>query len=61
MIIYEKQGGNKMVKQFIINVFDIIYPDDHETSYDLKKIKIKEIDKFTGDIILEAEYTEDKS
>ena len=51
-----------MVKKFTINVFDFI-PEtkENEIAFDLKKVKIAKIDKFTGDIILEVEYTEDKS
>jgi len=49
-----------MKKDIKINLWDLIYPDN-ERSYDLQKIKIKEADKFTGDIVLSVEYKEDKS
>ena len=32
----------------------------NETAYNLIKIKIKKVDKFTGDIILAIEFKEDK-
>jgi len=50
-----------MKKEFRINVWDCALPNSGETAYDLKRIKIKEVDKFTGDIILQIEFVQDKS
>lgn len=50
-----------MKKKFLINVWDCMEETAHnETAYDLKKIKIINVDKFTGDIILAVEFIKDK-
>jgi hypothetical protein len=49
-----------MKKEFKINVWDLVFAGSEEP-YDLKKIKIKEVDKFTGDIILAIEFEKEKS
>jgi hypothetical protein len=45
---------------FTINVWDNIRSNETETSYDLKKIKIIKIDKFTGDVTFKVEFVRDK-
>jgi hypothetical protein len=49
-----------MKKNIKVNLYDLIFPND-EKVYDLTNVKIKEVDEFTGDIILSVEYKEDKS